>query len=174
MGIEPKASVPSSLWGPLTPQVGTGGDRVPGTSELLYRGSCLANKGGQGVCASPPSRPRPPWSRSQEKWRRGRLRHQHLTPTTSRRRPPVLLLLLNSRDSDPFLTETHECLLGQELPQDQVGPPGHRAALATVGPPRTPISKPTPQPGLCGQRMGHGAPPLAGTPLGPAALPYHL
>lgn len=43
-----------------------------------------------------------------------------------------------------------------------------------MGPPRTPISKPTPQPGLCGQRMDHGAPPLAGTPLGPAALAYHL
>lgn len=60
-------------------------------------------------------------------------------------RPPVLLLLLNSRDSDPFLTETHECLLRRELPQDQVGPPSRSAALAAVGPPRTPITKPTPQ-----------------------------
>lgn len=32
-------------------------------------------------------------------------------------RPQVVLFLLNSRDSDPFLTETHECLLGRELPQ---------------------------------------------------------
>lgn len=61
---------------------------------------------------------------------------------------------------------------GKSCPR--IGPPSHSTALAAVGPPRTPISKPTPQPGLCGQRVGHGALPLARTPLGPAALAYHL
>lgn len=87
---------------------------------------------------------------------------------------PGVLLLLNSRDSDPFLTETHECLLGREPPQDSSWA---CPALATAGRQGRQPMKPTPQAtgGLPGQGCGWGAPPLAGTPptwrpLGPLAL----
>lgn len=90
-------------------------------------------------------------------------------------RPPVVLLLLNSRDSDPFLTETHECLLGPQLPQDQVGPPSHSTARAAAGPLRMPITETNAtSPDCAGRGRGHGAPPFAGTPLGPVALAHHL
>lgn len=52
-------------------------------------------------------------------------------------RPQVVLFLLNSRDSDPFLTETHECLLGRELPQGSSWASSHSRSRS--GSPGTPI-----------------------------------
>lgn len=56
-------------------------------------------------------------------------------------RPLVVLLLLNSRDSDPSLTETHECLLGRQRPQDSSWASSHSAARAAG----TPTHEPTPR-----------------------------
>lgn len=55
-------------------------------------------------------------------------------------RPPVVLLLLNSRESDPSLTESHECLLGRQRPQDSSWASSHSAARAAN--PRTNPAKP--------------------------------
>ena len=56
-------------------------------------------------------------------------------------RPPVVLLLLNSRDSDPFLTETHECLLGREPPQDSSWASQPQCSPGRGGLQRTPINE---------------------------------
>lgn len=76
-------------------------------------------------------------------------------------RPPVVLLLLNSRDSDPSLTETHECLLGRQRPQDSSWASSHSAARAAG----TPTREPTPR-SPATRRGGRGA--QVASPAGPA------
>lgn len=76
-------------------------------------------------------------------------------------RPPVVLLLLNSRESDPSLTESHECLLGRQRPQDSSWASSHSAARAAG----TPTREPTPR-SPATQRGGRGA--QVAPPAGPA------
>lgn len=76
-------------------------------------------------------------------------------------RPPVVLLLLNSRDSDPFLTETHECLLGQEPPQD--------SSWASQGRQGRQSTNPTSQAAGAGRGPVQGS-PTCRDPWGPAAV----
>lgn len=76
-------------------------------------------------------------------------------------RPPVVLLLLNSRESDPSLTESHECLLGRQRPQDSSWASSHSAARAAG----TPTREPTPR-SPATRRGGHGA--QVAPPAGPA------
>lgn len=116
-GVIPEVPSPHpSLWGPCTLQVGTAGDgsqSPPGPISLA--GQLIGWEERSRVWTSAPSSS-PDGSGGPGEWRRGGVWPQHLIFTTSGRDTPVVLLL-NSRDSDPFLTETHECLPGREQPQ---------------------------------------------------------
>lgn len=156
LGVDPKASLPSSsLWGPLTLQVGTGGGMDPDTSQPSQPSNHQGGKRGQEAGSS--------------------LSISH-PPPPGRETPPAVLLLLNSRDSDPFLTETHECLLGPERPRAEWG----LLATAQPGPPWVRRGcqslKPTPQ-ARTGRAEGGGPGRLRlpGPPgVGPVALAHHL
>lgn len=115
----------------------------------------------------------PDWSGSQGEWRRGRVRPLHLIFTTSRTETSGVLLL-NSRDSDSFLTETHECLLGRQQPQGSSW-----ASLLQPQPQqvcrRCQSINPMPQAGLGTGRGGQGPrAPLPGGCWPPATLAQHL
>ena len=113
-----------------------------------------------GLCFSSLEAPSPQRPGAWEDWRRGRLRPQ----------PPVVLLPLNSRDSDPFLTETRECLLGRELPQDSSWASSRSAALAAAGRQGRQSSKPT-NPGHLARR-GRSLGSSSSWAPGPALAPY--
>lgn len=129
LGVDPRAHPHAHLSGALIPQMSTSqtcrGVRSVRSEE---RGSvCLLHR-------SPLLPPSPP-SRSP-----GRLEKRQVWASASHTyhlwegRPLVVLLLLNSRDSDPSLTETHECLLGRQRPQDPSWASSHSAARAAGTP----------------------------------------
>lgn len=148
LGVDPRANPHAHLSGALIPQMSTSqtcrGVRSVRSEE---KGSvCLLRR-------SPLLPPSPP-SRSL-----GRLEKRQVWASASHTyhlregRPLVVLLLLNSRDSDPSLTETHECLLGRQRPQDPSWASSHSAAWAAGTPTQNQLHEARP-PGAAGQGPG--------------------
>lgn len=158
-GVDPEAPSPPHLSGALVPcrwaQEGTR-TQAPASSRLLRRTALWVRTRERGLCFCALKAPLSLVGEPGKMTNRQAQASASCTHHLREGRPPVVLLLLNSRDSDPFLTETHECLLGREPPQDSSWASQPQRSPGRCGSPRTPIRETNTTGGWRGQRPGAG------------------